>query len=47
MDKLGSSLGAYVGPGDLVLVKGSRGCEMERLDPVLLEKTERGEKKCS
>jgi UDP-N-acetylmuramoyl-tripeptide--D-alanyl-D-alanine ligase len=47
MDKLSSALGGYVKPGDLVLVKGSRGCELERLDPVLLGETGRGEKKCS
>jgi UDP-N-acetylmuramoyl-tripeptide--D-alanyl-D-alanine ligase len=45
MDELGSALRGYVAPGDLVLVKGSRGCELERLDPVLLDGGE--ERKCS
>jgi UDP-N-acetylmuramoyl-tripeptide--D-alanyl-D-alanine ligase len=35
IDVLSLSLGDYVKPGDLVLVKGSRGCALERLDPVL------------
>jgi UDP-N-acetylmuramoyl-tripeptide--D-alanyl-D-alanine ligase len=35
MEVLASSLGAYVGKGDLVLLKGSRGCALERLMPVL------------
>jgi UDP-N-acetylmuramoyl-tripeptide--D-alanyl-D-alanine ligase len=35
IDELSVSLGDYVKPGDLVLVKGSRGCALERLDPVL------------
>jgi UDP-N-acetylmuramoyl-tripeptide--D-alanyl-D-alanine ligase len=47
MDELSSRLGAYIKPGDLVLVKGSRGCALERLDPVLLGEAEGGEKKCS
>jgi UDP-N-acetylmuramoyl-tripeptide--D-alanyl-D-alanine ligase len=42
MDELSAGLGEYVEPGDLVLVKGSRGCALERLDPVLLGGTERG-----
>jgi UDP-N-acetylmuramoyl-tripeptide--D-alanyl-D-alanine ligase len=42
MDELSSALGRYVKPGDLVLVKGSRGCELERLDPVLLGTTRGG-----
>jgi UDP-N-acetylmuramoyl-tripeptide--D-alanyl-D-alanine ligase len=45
MDELGSALRGYVEPGDLVLLKGSRGCELERLDPVLLDGGE--ERKCS
>jgi UDP-N-acetylmuramoyl-tripeptide--D-alanyl-D-alanine ligase len=36
MNELGASLKNYVKPGDLILVKGSRGCALERLDSVLL-----------
>jgi UDP-N-acetylmuramoyl-tripeptide--D-alanyl-D-alanine ligase len=42
MDELSSALGGYVKAGDLVLVKGSRGCELERLDPLLLGATRGG-----
>jgi UDP-N-acetylmuramoyl-tripeptide--D-alanyl-D-alanine ligase len=35
IDELALSLRDYLEPGDLVLVKGSRGCALERLDPVL------------
>jgi UDP-N-acetylmuramoyl-tripeptide--D-alanyl-D-alanine ligase len=45
IDELTSSLMDYVKPGDLVLVKGSRGCALERLDSVLLQ-TARGAVAC-
>jgi UDP-N-acetylmuramoyl-tripeptide--D-alanyl-D-alanine ligase len=35
METLASRLRDYVEPGDLVLLKGSRGCGLERLGPVL------------
>ncbi|MDR1025130.1 MAG: UDP-N-acetylmuramoyl-tripeptide--D-alanyl-D-alanine ligase [Treponema sp.] len=47
MDELSSGLTGYLEPGDLVLVKGSRGCALERLDPVLLGGTGQGGEKCS
>jgi UDP-N-acetylmuramoyl-tripeptide--D-alanyl-D-alanine ligase len=40
MEELASSLRDYVEPGDLVLLKGSRGCALERLGPVLGCQTE-------
>jgi UDP-N-acetylmuramoyl-tripeptide--D-alanyl-D-alanine ligase len=36
MDELSRSLNAYVRDGDLILLKGSRGCALERLSSVLL-----------
>jgi UDP-N-acetylmuramoyl-tripeptide--D-alanyl-D-alanine ligase len=35
IDELSGALGAYVQSGDLVLIKGSRGCALERLCPAL------------
>ena len=35
MEALAAELGGYIRPGDLVLLKGSRGCALERLDGVL------------
>jgi UDP-N-acetylmuramoyl-tripeptide--D-alanyl-D-alanine ligase len=35
MDKLSAALGSYVQAGDLVLLKGSRGCALERLTEML------------
>jgi UDP-N-acetylmuramoyl-tripeptide--D-alanyl-D-alanine ligase len=35
LDTLASELKGFVRPGDLVLLKGSRGCALERLDGVL------------
>ncbi len=35
MDKLKEALGAYLVPGDLILLKGSRGSALERLDDML------------
>jgi UDP-N-acetylmuramoyl-tripeptide--D-alanyl-D-alanine ligase len=40
MEELASSLRDYIEPGDLVLLKGSRGCALERLSPVLGGETE-------
>jgi UDP-N-acetylmuramoyl-tripeptide--D-alanyl-D-alanine ligase len=37
MEELSRELGAYVRPGDLVLLKGSRGCALEQLSDVLTE----------
>jgi UDP-N-acetylmuramoyl-tripeptide--D-alanyl-D-alanine ligase len=37
MDELSGALDAYVRGGDLVLLKGSRGCALERLCPVLVD----------
>jgi UDP-N-acetylmuramoyl-tripeptide--D-alanyl-D-alanine ligase len=37
MDALAEELKRYVRPGDLVLLKGSRGCALERLGGVLTE----------
>ena len=36
MDALARALGDAIRPGDLVLLKGSRGCALERLDAVLV-----------
>ena len=35
MDELSRALGGYIRPGDLVLLKGSRACALEKLDGVL------------
>jgi UDP-N-acetylmuramoyl-tripeptide--D-alanyl-D-alanine ligase len=40
MDDLVRALENYIRPGDLVLLKGSRGCALEQLTPVLLETEE-------
>jgi UDP-N-acetylmuramoyl-tripeptide--D-alanyl-D-alanine ligase len=37
MDELSGALDAYVRTGDLVLLKGSRGCALERLCPLLAD----------
>jgi UDP-N-acetylmuramyl pentapeptide synthase len=42
METLSERLGAYVRAGDLVLLKGSRGLELERLLPLLAERGARG-----
>jgi UDP-N-acetylmuramoyl-tripeptide--D-alanyl-D-alanine ligase len=42
MDDLSSSIKNYVKPGDMILVKGSRGCALERLDSVLMGETVQG-----
>jgi UDP-N-acetylmuramoyl-tripeptide--D-alanyl-D-alanine ligase len=34
METLAAELKAFIRPGDLVLLKGSRGCALERLDSV-------------
>jgi UDP-N-acetylmuramoyl-tripeptide--D-alanyl-D-alanine ligase len=39
MDSLASFLADYVRDGDLVLLKGSRGCALERLTDVLIADT--------
>jgi UDP-N-acetylmuramoyl-tripeptide--D-alanyl-D-alanine ligase len=46
MESLASRLRDYVGPGDLVLLKGSRGCGLERLSPVFGGEETEG-RKCS
>jgi UDP-N-acetylmuramoyl-tripeptide--D-alanyl-D-alanine ligase len=46
MEELASSLKNYVKPGDLILLKGSRGCALERLTPVFTGGRE-GEELCS
>jgi UDP-N-acetylmuramoyl-tripeptide--D-alanyl-D-alanine ligase len=40
MEELGSCLKGYVEPGDLVLLKGSRGCGLEQLSPIFSGKRE-------
>jgi UDP-N-acetylmuramyl pentapeptide synthase len=37
LDALGRALDEYVQPGDIVLLKGSRGLELERLLPRLTD----------
>jgi UDP-N-acetylmuramoyl-tripeptide--D-alanyl-D-alanine ligase len=37
MDVLARELEGYIRPGDLVLLKGSRGCALEKLSEVLTE----------
>ena len=43
MDSLASSLADYVRDGDLVLLKGSRGCALEQLTDVLIADDAGGE----
>jgi UDP-N-acetylmuramoyl-tripeptide--D-alanyl-D-alanine ligase len=45
MEELTDSLRDYVEPGDLVLLKGSRGCALERLSPALIGET-KGRERC-
>jgi UDP-N-acetylmuramoyl-tripeptide--D-alanyl-D-alanine ligase len=45
MEELASSLRDYIEPGDLVLLKGSRGCALERLSPLFSAEMEG--RKCS
>jgi UDP-N-acetylmuramyl pentapeptide synthase len=42
MDTLAEQLGGLARPGDLVLLKGSRGLELERLLPMLESPGSRG-----
>jgi UDP-N-acetylmuramoyl-tripeptide--D-alanyl-D-alanine ligase len=42
MDELSFSIKNYIKPGDMILVKGSRGCALERLDTVLMGETVKG-----
>jgi UDP-N-acetylmuramyl pentapeptide synthase len=37
MDDLIAAIDSYVIPGDLVLLKGSRGCALEQLSSVLIK----------
>jgi UDP-N-acetylmuramoyl-tripeptide--D-alanyl-D-alanine ligase len=46
LEELASSLRGYVEPGDLVLLKGSRGCALERLSPIF-EGAMMEERECS
>jgi UDP-N-acetylmuramoyl-tripeptide--D-alanyl-D-alanine ligase len=46
MEKLAASLRNYIEPGDLILLKGSRGCALERLSPALTGEL-KGRKSCS
>jgi UDP-N-acetylmuramoyl-tripeptide--D-alanyl-D-alanine ligase len=43
MEELAALLKDYVRPGDLILLKGSRGCALERLTPVFTGGLEEGE----
>jgi UDP-N-acetylmuramoyl-tripeptide--D-alanyl-D-alanine ligase len=43
MEELTALLKGYVRPGDLILLKGSRGCALERLTPVFTGGLEEGE----
>jgi UDP-N-acetylmuramoyl-tripeptide--D-alanyl-D-alanine ligase len=38
MDELKNAVSAYIKPGDLVLLKGSRGCALEELSDIVLSK---------